>query len=257
MAAAPLEQEYVPVMSPGANPGPAAKVHHLDSQAVDGQLRAVVLVLGKEGVEELAHFGELPGGKAGREVLSCVFHGPRVHVQHPSGVPGAGGFRLLRVPGQPLRRPGPVPAVCRRRTAGRRALRGRAAVSQFAQVRAARDDPGRVDVLVHDVVVLLDLDEVDGVAEAGGLEQVPRVGPQHRHLAELLPVALEVPVVDGVEADQRGEQPHVGLGDGVAHEVPLAGEPLLQPVERGRRAGRRRRRTPPGSRRSRTGRRRC
>ena len=76
MAAAPLEHEYVPVMSPGANPGPPRRSTTLVPQVVDGQLRAVVLVLGQEGVEELTHSGELPGGKAGREVLRCVFHGP-------------------------------------------------------------------------------------------------------------------------------------------------------------------------------------
>ena len=78
-----------------------------------------------------------------------------------------------------------------------------------------------IDVGVHDVVVLLDLDEVDGVAEARRLEQVARVRPQHRHLGQLGPVALEVAVVDRIEAGQRGEQPDVGLGDGVAHQIPL------------------------------------
>ena len=77
----------------------------------------------------------------------------------------------------------------------------------------------------------LDLREVGGVAEAGGLEEVACVGPQHGQLAELVPVALEVPVVDGVEADQRREQPDVGLGDRVADEVALVGEPVRQPVQ--------------------------
>src|SRR6266496_4485907 len=66
------------------------------------------------------------------------------------------------------------------------------------RVRAQGDDPGRVHRPVDDVVVLLDLREVDGVAEPRCLEQVARVGPQHRHLGQLLPVALEVAVVDPV-----------------------------------------------------------
>ena len=121
---------------------------------------------------------------------------------------------------------GAVGAGCRRRTGGRPAPPAPCGVSQFGQVGAERHDPGRVDVAVHLVVVPLDVVEVDGVAEAGGLEQVPGVRPQHRHLAQLLPVALEVAVVDRVEADQRGEQPHVGLGDGVADQVALVGQPL-------------------------------
>src|SRR6056297_1699499 len=45
------------------------------------------------------------------------------------------------------------------------------------QVRTERDDPGGIDVGVHLVVVPLDVVEVDGVPEAGRLEQVTRVGP--------------------------------------------------------------------------------
>src|ERR1035437_3060787 len=91
----------------------------------------------------------------------------------------------------------------------------------------------RVDVLVHDVVMLLDLAEVDRVAEAGGLEQVARIRPQHRHLAELAPVALEVPVVDGIEPGQGRKQPHVGLGERVADQVSLRRQPVAEPVQPG------------------------
>jgi hypothetical protein len=81
------------------------------------------------------------------------------------------------------------------------------------------------------VVVPLDVVEVDRVAEAGRLEQVARVGPEHGELRQLVPVALEVAVVDGVEAHQRREQAHVGLGDGVADEIALPGEAVREPVE--------------------------
>ena len=81
--------------------------------------------------------------------------------------------------------------------------------------------------------MLLDLDEVDGVAEAGGLEQVAGIGPQHRHLGELGPVGFEVAVIDGIEARQCGEQPDVGLGDGVADQITLILQPLAEPVQGG------------------------
>jgi len=83
---------------------------------------------------------------------------------------------------------------------------------------------------VHDVVVPLDLVEVDGVAEPRGLEQVAGVRPQHRHLGELVAVALEVAVVDRVEPHQRREEADVCLGDRVAHQVATIGQPGLQPV---------------------------
>lgn len=74
---------------------------------------------------------------------------------------------------------------------------------------------------MDDGVVLLDLHEIDGVTEAGRLERIPGVTPQRGHLRELGAIALEMPVVDGVEAGQRGEQPDVGLVDGVADQVAL------------------------------------
>ena len=81
--------------------------------------------------------------------------------------------------------------------------------------------------------MLLDLLEVDGLAEAGGLEEVAGVAPERRHLGQPVAVALEVAVVDGVEARQGGEQPHVGLGDRPAHQVAAVGEALFEPVHRG------------------------
>ena len=45
-------------------------------------------------------------------------------------------------------------------------------------------------------------------------------------------IALEVAVIDGVEAHQRGEQPPVGLGDALADQIALPREPLLQRVQR-------------------------
>src|SRR4051794_8228142 len=71
------------------------------------------------------------------------------------------------------------------------------------EIRPVRHDAGRVDVAVHDVVVPLDVVEVDRVPEARRLEQIPRIRPQHRQLRQLVPVALEVAVIDGVEACQR------------------------------------------------------
>ncbi len=77
----------------------------------------------------------------------------------------------------------------------------------------------------------LDVVEVDRVAESRRLVEVAGVRPQHRVLGELGAVALEVAVVDGVEADQGGEQPDVGLGDGVADQVAAVRQPLGQLVE--------------------------
>ncbi|SHW42709.1 Uncharacterised protein [Mycobacteroides abscessus subsp. abscessus] len=86
---------------------------------------------------------------------------------------------------------------------------------------------------MHHVVVLFDLSEINGVTKAGCLIQVARVGPQHRGFGQLLTIAFEVSVVDGIEANQRGEQPHICLGDGVTYQITLSGKPFRQPIQRG------------------------
>src|SRR5215213_11349703 len=95
------------------------------------------------------------------------------------------------------------------------------------RARALGHDSGRVDVALHDVVVPLDLLEVDGLAEARRLEEVARVAPQRGQRGQRAAVALEVRVVDGVEADQRREQPYVGLRERGAHQVAALGQTVL------------------------------
>src|ERR1700730_8574423 len=116
--------------------------------------------------------------------------------------------------GQPLALRYPLPLARRTRWG---AITERSAAQGFPtmrcqpvrQLRTLRHDPRRVDVGVHDVVVLLDLDEIDGVAKTRRLEQVSRVGPQHRHLGQLAPIALEVSVADELEPGHRAEQPGI------------------------------------------------
>jgi hypothetical protein len=67
--------------------------------------------------------------------------------------------------------------------------------------RAARDDPRRVDVRVAAVVVRLDLVELAQRRDAGELVEVAEVVREVRVVGDPPQVALEVAVVDGVEAD--------------------------------------------------------
>ena len=53
-------------------------------------------------------------------------------------------------------------------------------------VRPERHDAARVDLPVGAVVVPLDVVEVHRLAETRGLEQVPGVRPEHRHLGQLV-----------------------------------------------------------------------
>jgi hypothetical protein len=99
------------------------------------------------------------------------------------------------------------------------------------QIRPEGDDAGRVDAGVHLVVVPLDVVEVDGVTEPRRLVEVAGVRPQDLILRQLPAVALEVAVIDGVEADQRGEQPDVRLGDRVADQIALPRQPPGEQLE--------------------------
>ncbi len=138
-----------------------------------------------------------------------------------------------RAGARPLRPGAGVDAAARAAARARGALAATVRREPARRVRAGGDDLRGIDVGVDDVVVLLDLVEVDLVAEARRLEEVAGVAPEVRHLGELVAVALEVAVVDHVEAHERGEEPDVGLGDRLAHQEAAVGEALLEPVHRG------------------------
>jgi hypothetical protein len=120
-----------------------------------------------------------------------------------------------------------------------------------------RHDPGRVDLRMAGVIVLLDVDVVGGVLEGWVvpvevLEPVVQVGvrvadgcervnwlaraqprPANPDFVLTAEVALEVPDIDSVEANDGREEPDVCLGELVPDDVLLAAlEDLLEAVER-------------------------
>src|SRR5262249_16490708 len=91
--------------------------------------------------------------------------------------------------------------------------RSRAAAMRFRKIRSRADgnDPGRIDGSVAFVIVAFDVLHVHGRRDPGKLEDVPRERPQVGVIDEPPRVALEVSVVDLVEAHQGREQPDVSL----------------------------------------------
>ena len=75
------------------------------------------------------------------------------------------------------------------------------------------DDTGRIDVVVCDVVMPLDVVEVHGVGDAVGLIEVFEVAEEVRVVNDPPDVALEVAVVDGVEAHEGDEQAPIGFDE--------------------------------------------
>ena len=54
---------------------------------------------------------------------------------------------------------------------------------------------------------------------AGDLIQIPRVAPKIGKIPQMPDIAFEVSVIDRVEANQRGEQPPIRLGDPLAAQI--------------------------------------
>src|SRR5690606_3342473 len=100
------------------------------------------------------------------------------------------------------------------------------------ELRPERHDAGGIDRAVALVVVALDVLEVDGVGDAGNLVELAQVARQVREVGDAPAIALEVAVVDRIEAHQRREQAPVRLGDAIADQVALSGEPSIELVER-------------------------
>ena len=67
------------------------------------------------------------------------------------------------------------------------------------------DDTGRIDVVVGNIVMPFDVVEVHGVGDAVGLVEVLEVAEEVRVVDDPPEVALEMSVVDGVEAYEGDE----------------------------------------------------
>ena len=75
------------------------------------------------------------------------------------------------------------------------------------------DDMGWIDVVVGDVVMPLDVVEVDGVGDAVGLIEVFEIAEEVGVVDDPPEVALEMAVVDGVEAHEGDEQAPIGFDE--------------------------------------------
>ena len=75
------------------------------------------------------------------------------------------------------------------------------------------DDTGWIDVVVGDVVMPLDVVEVDGVGDAVSLIEVFEVAEEVRVVDDAPEVALEMAVIDGVEAHEGDEQAPIGFDE--------------------------------------------
>ena len=87
---------------------------------------------------------------------------------------------------------------------------------------------GNKKTLLKTPTGILGVDEITGGGLPKGrlLVEVAGIGPQVRVVHEPAQVGLEVRDIDRVEPGQGHPEPHVGLGDGVTHEVPTVRQPV-------------------------------
>jgi len=82
------------------------------------------------------------------------------------------------------------------------------------------------------VVVALDVIRVERSGDLRQRQHAFEERGQCRIVDDAAQVALEVPVIDRVEAHERGEQADVGLGHAPAHQPLAVRQPGFQPVQR-------------------------
>src|SRR3974390_1157164 len=98
------------------------------------------------------------------------------------------------------------------------------------QGRSQRYDTGRIYSAMAHVIVPFDMQKVHCRWDSGQLIDVARIGPEIRVIDDPPNVALEMSMIDRVEANERGEQPYIRLGQCVSEQKASMPEAFLQPI---------------------------
>jgi hypothetical protein len=80
--------------------------------------------------------------------------------------------------------------------------------------RSDRNDAARVEPGMAHIMVVLDVQEIDGLPDIGVLVERARIVPKSGVVCERPAVALEIPVIDGIKPHQGCEQTDFGFGPG-------------------------------------------
>lgn len=98
-------------------------------------------------------------------------------------------------------------------------------------VRPDRDDPGRVDIVVRNVIVALDVIEIDRFGDAVDLIQIAQITVQIRIIHDAAKIAFKVPVVDRIEANERYEKAPIGFERFRSEKIALGCETFFHEIE--------------------------
>ena len=80
-------------------------------------------------------------------------------------------------------------------------------------VGAEGDDTGGIDIVVGDVVMPFDMVEVHGIGDAVGLIEIFEIAEEVGIVGDPPDVALEMSVIDGVEAYEGDEQAPISFDE--------------------------------------------
>ena len=75
--------------------------------------------------------------------------------------------------------------------------------------RANRNNPGRVDIVVCEIIMTFDVIEIHRVGNTVELIEIPEIPMQVRVVSDSSNVTLEMAMINGVEPDQGNEEPPV------------------------------------------------
>lgn len=78
-------------------------------------------------------------------------------------------------------------------------------------VGADWDDTGRIDIVVCDVVMPLDMVEVHGIGNTVGLVEISEIPEEMWIVDDSSDIALKMSVVDRIEPNQRDKETPVGF----------------------------------------------
>ena len=81
--------------------------------------------------------------------------------------------------------------------------------------------PVGIHLTLAAVIVPLDLIDADGLGNAGHGIKIAQIIPQVGIVGDAAQIAFEMAVIDGVETDERGEQPPIRFSDLAADQITL------------------------------------
>ena len=108
------------------------------------------------------------------------------------------------------------------------------AIVRFSQIkrRTDGDDSSRINFSVRHVIVALDVIEVHGLCDTRLLIQIHQITLQVWVISDAPQIALEMAVVDGIEANKRAKKSPVRLDNSTWKEIPTFRQALFEFIER-------------------------